>query len=265
MRVEMDGFGLEVQDGGSGTPLFLLHGFPLSSGIFDAVRPVIQRAGRMVTVDLRGFGLSDAPECRYGIPDLAEDVIRVADRLGLDRFVLGGHSMGGYVALQVAAEHRDRLSGLVLVDTRAAADGESAAERRREAAAAIRAGGRETFLDGLLPGLVGRSTRERQPELLDELRDMAAGVPDHVLTACLDGMRARPDRRSLLGELDLPALVMVGAEDELVPVEEARATAEALPRGRLKVVPEAGHTPTVERPVVAGDAIAVFVRGIPSA
>jgi pimeloyl-ACP methyl ester carboxylesterase len=263
MRVEIDGFGLAVEDGGSGVPLVLLHGFPLSSGVFGSVRPVVERAGRVVTVDLRGFGRSDAPEVAYGIPDLAGDVLRVADHLGLERFVLGGHSMGGYVALQVAAEHRDRLAGLVLVDTRAAADTESAAERRREAAAEIRQGRRGAFLDGLLPGLVGHSTRERQPELLDVLRGMAAGVPDHVLAGCLDGMRGRPDRRSLLGELQVPALVMVGAEDELVPVEEARTMAEALPRGRLKVVPEAGHTPTLERPVVAGDAIAVFVRGIP--
>ena len=96
--------------------------------------------GRLVTVDLRGFGASDAPESGYGMDDLADDVLGVADHLGLDRFVLGGHSMGGYVALRVAARYLDRLAGLVLIDTRAAADSPEGIERRRSAIATIRDG-----------------------------------------------------------------------------------------------------------------------------
>jgi pimeloyl-ACP methyl ester carboxylesterase len=167
--------------------------------------------------------------------------------------------MGGYVAFRLAARHPQRLSGLVLMDTRAAADTPEGAERRRAAIATIAGGGRNTFLGGFLPLLVGPSTRGRQPEVMDRLRSMAAGIPDHVLTGCLEGMMTRPDSRDLLGGLDLPALVIVGAEDEVTPPAEARALADALPQGRLCVVPGAGHTPSWEQPEIVGEAIARFL------
>jgi pimeloyl-ACP methyl ester carboxylesterase len=204
MRLTMNGYALAVEDGGQGTPVLLLHGFPMSSAIFGPIRPLIERAGRLVTLDLRGFGASDAPAGGYGMDELAEDVIRVADHLELERFVLGGHSMGGYVAFRVAASHRQRLSGLILIDTRAAADTPEGAAKRRASIAAIAAGGRDKFLDGFLPLLVAPASRARQPELMQQLRTIAAGIPDHVLTGCLEGMMTRPDSRDLLAGLDLP-------------------------------------------------------------
>ena len=164
MRVTMNGYALAVEDGGHGTPLLLLHGFPMSSAIFAPIRPMVERAGRLVTVDLRGFGASDAPQGPYEMESLADDVVRVADHLGLERFVLGGHSMGGYVAFRIAARHRRRLSGLILIDTRAAADTPEGAGRRRAAVAAIDGVGRGAFLDTFLPLLVGPTVRDRRPE-----------------------------------------------------------------------------------------------------
>jgi len=259
MRVTTNGHALAVEDGGKGTPLLLLHGFPMSSAIFAPIRPFVERSGRLITMDLRGFGASDAPQGLYGMDDLAEDVVRVADHLGLERFVLGGHSMGGYVAFRVAARHRHRLSGLVLIDTRAAADTPEGVERRRATIATIKGGGRNVFLDGFLPLLVGPVTRDRKPKVMEQLRAIAAGIPDHVLTGCLEGMMTRPDSRDLLAGLDLPTLVIVGAQDPVTPPDEARALALALPRGELLEVPDAGHTPTAEQPAIAGEAIARFL------
>ncbi len=128
MRMTADnGRGVEVKDGGRGIPLLLVHGFPLSSEMFADMRPLVERVGRVVALDLPGFGSSDARESGYTMDELAGEVIRVADHLGLERFVLGGHSMGGYVALRVAAHHRDRLAGLVLIDTRWADDSSTSA------------------------------------------------------------------------------------------------------------------------------------------
>jgi pimeloyl-ACP methyl ester carboxylesterase len=251
---------MQVHDGGEGRPLVLLHGFPLSSAIFEPIRPVVERAGRLVTPDLRGFGGSDAPEASYAMADLAEDVIRVVDQLGIGRFVLGGHSMGGYVAFRIAERHRDRMVGLVLMDTRATVDTPQAIVKRRAAISKILAGGRNALLDELLPSIIGPSALEREPEILPRVRAMAETVPDHVLIGCLEGMIARPDSGDLLEELDIPALVMVGAEDELLPATEARELADALPQGRLKVVAGAGHTPSLEQPDETGDVLAVFLR-----
>jgi pimeloyl-ACP methyl ester carboxylesterase len=263
MRVEVGGHALEVHDGGVGAPtLVLLHGFPLSSAMYDPIRPVIENAGRMVAVDLRGFGASDAPEGRYGMDDLAGDVLRVVDQLGEERVVLGGHSMGGYVALRFAARYVERLAGMVLIDTRAGADSDEAIAKRRDAITTIRDRGRDAFLDGFLPALIGPTSHERQPELVDRMRAMAATIPDHVLIGCLEGMRERPDSRDLLTSLEVPALVIVGAEDAITPPAEAYQLADALPDARVELIDGAGHTPTLERPLEVADALAAFLRGL---
>ena len=260
-RVEIGEWGLAVEDHGQGVPLVLLHGFPLSLAMWDPIRPGLTEVARVITPDLRGFGSSDKPTGDYSMASLADDLLRLADALGLERLVLGGHSMGGYVALRFAAEHRDRLAGLILVDSRAEADPPEGRARRDAAIARIEREGGAGFLDDFVPNLVGESTRARAPRFLAELRASAAEVPDHVLIGCLRGMRDRPDSTSLLRDLGVPALVLVGSEDAITPLAAARAMAEMLPRATLAVIPGAGHTPPVERPLPTAEAISAFLRG----
>jgi pimeloyl-ACP methyl ester carboxylesterase len=260
MRTELPGICLDVEDHGEGVPVILLHGFPLSAEIWAPIRPAVEQAARLITPDQRGFGRSDKPRGPYTVDVLASDVLGLADGLGLGRFVLGGHSMGGYVALAVAAAHRERLAGLILVDTRAETDGREVRERRAAGIAAVSEKGGAAFLDTFVPKLVGRSTRRRAPRLVADLRAIANEVPDHVLIACLEAMRDRPDRLRLLADLDVPALVVVGDEDELTTPAAAREMAAALPRAVLAVIPSSGHTPSVERPIPTAETIVAFLR-----
>jgi len=260
MRIELEGIALEVEDHGDGVPVVLLHGFPLSSEMWTPIRTAVEQAARLITPDLRGFGGSDKPQGDYGMETLAGDVLRLADRIGVERFVLGGHSMGGYVALRLAASHVERLTGLILIDTRASADTPEGKVRRTVAIERIRRGEAAAFLDEFIPNLLGESTRGRAPRLATELRALAAEVPNHVLAGCLAGMRDRPDSVQVLSGLDLPALVITGQEDALAPPEVAHQMAAALPRGRLALVPLAGHTPSVERPIPTAEAILAFLR-----
>jgi pimeloyl-ACP methyl ester carboxylesterase len=260
MRVELESVALEVEDHGEGVPVVLLHGFPLSSEIWTPIRTAVEEAARLITPDLRGFGGSEKPEGDYAMETLAGDILQLVDRLGVERFVLGGHSMGGYVALRFAASHADRLAGLVLIDTRASADTPEGKVRRTVAIERIRRGEAVAFLDEFLPNLVAESTRARAPRLAAELRALAAQVPDHVLAGCLAGMRDRPDSVQVLSGIDLPALVITGQDDALSPPEVAHQLAAVLPRGRLAVIPLAGHTPSIERPIPTAEAILAFLR-----
>jgi pimeloyl-ACP methyl ester carboxylesterase len=263
-RVDVGGWELSVEDHGGGVPLVLLHGFPLAGTSWDAIRPGLAERARVVTPDLRGFGASDKPDGGYSMSSLAGDIARLCDALGLERVVLGGHSMGGYVALSFAAAHRDRLAGLILVDSRAEADPPEGSARSDAAIARIEGEGGAGFLDDFVPNLVGETTRSRAPRFLAELRALAADVPDHVLAGCLAGMRDRPDSSALLRELAVPALVIVGEEDTITPPAGSRAMAEALPRATLAVVPGAGHTPQVERPLLTAEVILAFLAGLPT-
>lgn len=262
MRVQLGGYGLEVEDHGEGVPVVLLHGFPLSSQSWLSIRPALEAVARLVTPDLRGFGGSDKPEGEYSMGSLAADVARLADALGLERLVLGGHSMGGYVALRFAASFRDRLAGVILIDTRAEADTEEGRAKRQAAVERVLGGGRDAYLDEFVPNLVSPTLRARAPRLVAELRAAAAEVPDHVLVACQRGMRSRPDSSALLPSLDIPALVLVGEEDTITPPAAAEAMARALPRATLAVIPGAGHTPSVERPIGTAETIVAFLRSL---
>ncbi|HNX49040.1 MAG TPA: alpha/beta hydrolase [Thermoanaerobaculaceae bacterium] len=260
MLVDIGGLRLAVQDGGTGLPVMLLHGFPLSSQIWDPVRPELEPRCRLVTPDLRGMGLSDKPAGSYDMDTLAEDIVHLVDVIGLDRFVLGGHSMGGYVTLRFAARWPDRLLGLIFMDTKAEADPPPGRVVRQESIAEIARYGAERYLDGFTPRLVGRTSHQERPELLGRLRAIAAGTPAHVLEGCQHGMLQRTDSTPLLPSLDVPALVVVGEEDTFVPLGTAQAMAAELRWGTLVAIPGAGHTPSMEQPAACGQALVDFLR-----
>ncbi len=266
VRVQVNGVSLAVEGAGRGVPLVLLHGFPLSSQMWGGVLPALAEVARVVAVDLRGFGNSDAPAAGYSMDALAGDILGLAEVLGLARFALAGHSMGGYVAFRVAARAPERLAALIILDSRAEADDETGRRRREEAIGRILSGGRREFLEGFLPNLISAETRQRTPRPLEELRAMAQGVPDHVLVGCLAGMRERPDSLPLLPRITMPVLAMVGQEDEITPLACARTLAEATQRGSLAIIPGAGHTPPVERPVATAEAMVAFLHAaVPAA
>ncbi|HPC83170.1 MAG TPA: alpha/beta hydrolase [Thermoanaerobaculaceae bacterium] len=264
MDIDVGGVRLAVVTGGEGVPVVLLHGFPLSSAIWDPVRPSLESACRLITPDLRGMGRSERPEGSYSLDLLAEDVLRLANALALDRLVLGGHSMGGYITLRFAARWPERLAGLVFVDTKAEADPPPGRVVRQEAIAEIGRYGAERYLEVFVPRLVGRTTHQERPEVVARLRSIVAGTPAHVLQGCQQAMLERPDSTSLLPRLHLPALVVVGEEDSFVPVATAQAMAAELPQGRLAVIPGAGHTPSMERPVPTASALFSFLASLPA-
>jgi pimeloyl-ACP methyl ester carboxylesterase len=228
--------------------------------MWTPIRTAVEQAARLVTPDLRGFGASDKPEAGYALEELAGDIVRLADALGIDRFVLGGHSMGGYVALRIVAACPERVAGLILVDTRAEADGPEGRLRREAGIARVAGGEASAFLDEFVAGLIGLSSKARAPRLFAQLRSLAAEAAPHALTGCLAGMRDRPDSGPFLPTMDVPALVIVGQEDSLTPPSSSRGMAAALPRARLVEIASAGHTPSVERPIPTAEAILAFLR-----
>ncbi|MDR5696490.1 MAG: alpha/beta fold hydrolase [Armatimonadota bacterium] len=258
----LHGHDIYYQDGGHGEAVILLHGFPLSCEIWAPMREWLSETCRLVTPDLRGHGLSAKPVGQYVMDVLADDIVALAEHLGFERFVLGGHSMGGYVAFRFAARYADRLSGLILVDTRAEPDTDEGKAKRLAGIEKIRREGASAFLDGFVPGLLGETTKARHPALLGHVRRIALRVPDHVLAACLKGMMDRPDSRDLLPNLGIPVLIVVGEEDALTPPDSARQMARSLPDAELVVIPRAGHTPSLEAPDLTAKAIAHYLRRV---
>lgn len=251
---------LAFEQHGTGLPVVLLHGFPFCRDLFAPVMPALAEVGRVVAVDLPGFGESPPLSPGFSLADMAEEVSRLAGVLELPPFVVVGHSMGGYVALELAAQVPETLAGLVLLASHPRADTPEAKARRQEGVGLIRSGQRREFLEGFLARLLSPWTREHAPRIAQEVRLMAEAVSDHVLVGCLHAMAERRDHSETLKGLAVPVGVVVGEDDALIPMDLARATAEVA-RGELVVIPEAGHLPMLEKPIATADALARFVRG----
>jgi pimeloyl-ACP methyl ester carboxylesterase len=229
--------------------LVLLHAFPLWSALYDDVRGPLAETFDLVTPDLRGFGSAPLGEDEPSLDRMADDVAELLDRRGTATAVIGGTSMGGYVAMAFCRRHPDRVAGLVLADTKASADADAAkANRERIAQTALAEGGSRVLLDDVLPGLLGDTTKASRPEVAARVRAWVAQAPAGAAAWAQRAMAARPDSFATLRACDVPAVVVLGAEDALMTRSDAQDMVDALPHGRLVVLPGAGHLTPVETP-----------------
>lgn len=259
-RLTVNGVSLAVEMRGEGPAVLFVHGYPLDRTIWRAQIDGLD-GYRRIAPDLRGMGESDAPDLGYGMAIYAHDLAALLDALGVDDVVLCGHSMGGYVLFEFVRRWRDRVRALILVDTRAEADGAEGRRARDAAAASAREGGATAIADAMLPRMLAAGTAERAPDVADRIHRLMAGTPVAGIIGALAAMRDRQDSTALLPTLvELPTLVIVGEEDALSPPDGARRMAAAIPGARLVAIPGAGHLPQVERPSETTAAMLDFLR-----
>lgn len=256
----VDDFSMSYIDSAEMTTILLIHGFPLSSALWWPQIEELEDMVRIIAPDLRGLGDSDATPPPYTIEMYAEDCVSLLDTLGIDEpVIVGGLSMGGYVALALYREYPERVGGLILTATRAAADSADGRVNRDRAIAQVEAEGIEPLVTGLLPRLLAPDTVAEEPALVAYVEEMMRGSkPDGVIGALM-AMRDRADSTELLSRIDVPVLILHGQQDQIVPLAEAEAMAAAIPDARLFPLEAAGHLPNLERADVWNMAVAQFV------
>lgn len=245
-----------IDEGGSGaggTPpvLVLVHGFPFAAESWAADATALSGEMRVIAPSMRGFGATEATGDAITIESMADDVVAVLDALGLTApVVMGGLSMGGYVALAFARRAPQRVRAMLLADTRAEADSDEARANREKAIALVERGELHAFVDGLLDTILAPSTRSSRPEVVARIRAMAVGADPKAVVAGLRALRDRPDARPGLAAIDVPVRVVVGEHDSLTPPAVSRAMAAAIPKGlaEMHVIPDAGHLSNLEHP-----------------
>lgn len=261
MIAQLPGFQIGYDDHGDGQPVVFLHGFPHDRTLWTAQRVALAPQARCIVPDIRGFGHSST-HGPYSMDQYADDVVALLDYLGIERAVVCGLSMGGYIAMAMWRRHPDRVKALVFCDTRAGADTDDAKQRRDELAVMVKHGGTRVITDAQITGMVGATTRERRPEVMAALRAIMGRQSAAGVIGALQALRDRPDSRETLRSISVPSLVLVGEDDVLTPIKEARAIAEALPsaaRVRLEIIASAGHVPCLERPAATTHALSDFL------
>jgi 3-oxoadipate enol-lactonase len=197
-------------------------------------------------VDLRGFGRSGKADAPMAIGLLAEDLISLVSDLQLAPVVVVGHSMGGYVALKALSLKPSHFSGLVLLNSRAEADGPESRMARMETAREVRANGGEGFRRGFLDKLLSDASTKSRPNLSTELSEMMTETPDYIIARALEAMAERDDFLPFLPHIAVPTLVVAGGEDKVIPLASARELARGIGGARLAIIPRAGHMANME-------------------
>ncbi len=247
VQAKINNITLAFNDQGTGVPLVFLHAFPLNRCMWVEQEQALSSQFRVLTIDLRGHGESDAPLWRYTLDQAADDVIGLLDHLSIRQAVFVGLSMGGYILFALYRRYADRVRGLVLANTRAQADTVEGKEGRFQMAQTAYKNGPSAIADIMIPKLLGPSTLQTKPELVRRVRAMIEGNQVSGISGDLMAMAERPDSISLLGQITCPTQIIVGELDLPTPPSDAKLMADRILGARLTIIPGAAHLSNLER------------------
>ena len=248
---------------GSGPPVVLLHPFPVNREFWLPVSEFLSTRYRLIMPDLRGHGDSDLGDGMATMAKHAGDLARVMTAAGVDRAPIVGVSIGGYVIFEFWRQFRDRVSGLVLCNTKAGADSSEARSGRLQAAEDVLKKGTEIFFEGMLPKVLAETTRHSRPDLVEgALRMMRKMSPEDV-AGVQRGMAERPDSIPTAQTVNVPTLIITGDEDTATGVPEAEVMKQNIRGSKMKVVAKAGHYSPWEQPQEVGRLLRQFLDSVP--
>ncbi|HXG91439.1 MAG TPA: alpha/beta hydrolase [Blastocatellia bacterium] len=260
MKATINGINIDYRDEGAGLPVLFIHAFPLNQTMWDDQVAALKNICRAITLDLRGFGGSDVPDGPYSMDQMAADVRELMKKLGIDRAVLVGLSMGGYISLAFYRDYPEAVSAMVLADTRATLDTSEGRERRIKSAERVEREGARAIVDDMVPLALAAATVEHRPDIVERMRAMGEANSPKGIAAAQRGMAERADSTALLSSMNFPVLIIVGSEDKLTPVAEAEALRSRIPNAGFHIIEGAGHLSNLERPDEFNAALIDFIR-----
>ena len=258
--IRVDDIQLAYTDAGLGLPVVLLHGYPFNRTLWNEQVSALSNSYRVITPDLRGHGESDASPGAATMNRMAQDVAALLDHLEITRAVIGGLSMGGYVALAFYKQFPSRVRALILADTRAQADTEEGKQTRQQQAEKALAEGMAGIADAMLPKLLTPDTVSKRPEVVKRVRDMMLKTKPEGAAGALLGMAERDDHTPLLPQIFCPTLILVGQEDPITPMQDSEKMHREIAGSRLVVIENASHVSNLERTEQFNEELTRFLK-----
>jgi 3-oxoadipate enol-lactonase len=253
LKIKVNNLELAYERSGHGTPLVLVHGYPLDHTIWETIVPFLENDFDLILPDLRGFGESEVSQQSYQLTDMAADIAGLLDTLVIKKALIAGHSMGGYVSLAFASIFPDRIQGLGLVASQAAADSPERKESRAQLAARVKVNGVGEVADSMPPLLTA------DVALQAKLKQLISRQSPRAVAGNLLAMAERVDSTPLLAGFDFPVAVIHGLKDRILPIERAREVKSMVKHGTLTEIAEAGHMPMIETPEKTAEALEVLI------
>jgi pimeloyl-ACP methyl ester carboxylesterase len=245
--IQIDDVQIAYESSGSGSPLVFIHGYPFNRTLWNDQVGGLSDKHRVISLDLRGFGDSDASDTPATMSRMAQDIARLMDALDISAATLVGLSMGGYVVFAFYKQFPARVRALVLASTRAQADSEEDKQVRAQQAERILIEGMAGTVDSMLAKLLTPETVTRRADVVKRVRDMMIKTKPAGAAAALMGMAAREDQTALLTQINVPTLILVGREDPITPVQDSELMHKKIAESRLTVIENASHLSNIEQ------------------
>lgn len=248
-KIKINGIELAYERHGNGTPLVLLHGFPLDHHLWDEIVALLKDSFDLILPDLRGFGESETIDTPYTMEDYASDIANLLDHLGIQKAAVAGHSMGGYVALAFARTYPERVNGLALVSSQAPSDPPERKEGRYKSAADVA----EKGISGVVETMAPKFTSD--PRLQSDAREIMEKQKPAAYIGALKAMAERADSTPMLSTFTFPLVIIHGDEDALISVDRAREIKASIPGSHYAELRGIGHVPMLEAPEKTAEAL----------
>jgi len=254
---------LEAAAAGSERPrgtLLLIHAFPLNARMWEPQLTLAANGWRVIVPQLRGMDGGSTDQAATSMDEHAGDIVDLLDALHVEDAVVGGLSMGGYVAFALVRHAARYIRGLVLADTRPQADTPEGVEGRRKMLALVREKGPAAVADEMIPKLLGEHTRRTQPDVAQTVRALIMSSSADAIANAITALMTRADSTPLLATIHVPTLIVVGEQDTITPPALSEQMYQAIKGSEYVAIPDAGHLSNLEQPEVFNAALARFLE-----
>lgn len=251
LTAKVDNLEVSYSDLGEGNvPIVFLHGFPFDKTMWRKQLDDLKSTHRVIAYDLRGFGKSPDEGTALSMDLFGDDLIKFLDHLNIEKAIICGLSMGGYIALNVMQRFPERFEGLVLCDTQCIADSAEAKAKRMAAIEDIKENGTKEFVENFLKGVFYEDSFTSKKEVVEELKNVISSNSPEVLSRGLKALANRSETCSTLEQISIPTLIICGKEDALTPPAQAEMMHQKIKGSTLRIIENAGHVSNLEQPEV---------------
>lgn len=248
LTIPVNNFELSYDDLGEGiVPIIFLHGFPFDKSMWQGQLDFLKSSYRVIACDIRGFGKSTDEESHLSIDLFAEDLIAFMDELEIEKAIVCGLSMGGFITLNAHERFSDRFEALILADTQCIADTPEAKEKRYDAISDIEVNGVANFNEVFIKKVFHKDSFTNKKEQVEELRNVVFSNSEHIIQQGLGALAERSETCSTLDKITIPTLIICGKEDVVTPLEQSEAMKESIEGATLQVIEKAGHVSNLEQ------------------
>lgn len=254
---------LSFDDFGKGNPVVLIHAFPLSRKMWKPqIELLTAQNFRVILPDLRGFGDNHSFSDINTMEDMANDIAELLNNLKIERAIIGGLSMGGYVTFNLFRLYPEKFAAILLCDTTSSADTEEKREARFDLIEKIEKQGAQALIENMLPNLISDDTKQNNPDLGEKLEKIFSEVNPKAAISALRGMAERKDHTGILSQISLPTALIFGEFDKVTNLENAEQMHRQIPDSTLAKIEKAGHFSNLEQPELFNEALLNFCKSV---